>query len=335
VSSKDFVAGYVAPQYVIEGITQQRRFYSLTGRTGEGKTAVMLSIARHLAGGIPIGELEVERCRVLYLAGENPDDVRGRWIAMAEHLSFDASTIDVHFIAGAFKISKLIQHVAAEVKALDGVGAIMVDTSATFFEGDEENDNVQLGNHARMLRQLTELPGEPLVIVGCHPVKHATNENLIPRGGGAFLAEVDGNLTCICSERLVELHWAGKFRGADFDPLHFELGSVTAQKLRDSKGRQTLTVIAKPIGQKRQEELKADVRSNQEQVLLVLDQSRGLTLAKIAEALDWRNKKGEPLKAKAQRAVDKLKYEKLVERTGAGFGLTRLGKRAAKHLREA
>jgi hypothetical protein len=156
----------------------------------------------------------------------------------------------------------------------------MVDTSAAFFEGNEENDNVQLGNHARMLRQLTELPGAPLVIVGCHPVKHATNENMIPRGGGAFLAEVDGNLTCISNERLVEVHWAGKFRGADFEPLHFELRSVTAQNLRDSNGRQTLTVIAKPIGKERQEEIEADVRSNQEQVLLLLDQSPGLTLAK-------------------------------------------------------
>ena len=39
------------------------------------------------------------------------------------------------------------------------------------------------------------MPGEPCVIVACHPVKNASDDNLIPRGGGAFLNEVDGNLT--------------------------------------------------------------------------------------------------------------------------------------------
>ena len=46
-----------------------------------------------------------------------------------------------------------------EVRAVGGVGAVMVDTSAAFFEGDAENDNVQAGDHGRMLRRLTHLPG--------------------------------------------------------------------------------------------------------------------------------------------------------------------------------
>src|SRR5262245_30346659 len=83
VSSRDFVAGYTAPQYLIDGVMQQRRIYSLTGKTGDGKTALQLYIAYLLAAGSPLGKREVERCRVLYLAGENPDDVRARWLAMS------------------------------------------------------------------------------------------------------------------------------------------------------------------------------------------------------------------------------------------------------------
>ena len=45
-------------------------------------------------------------------------------------------------------------------------------------------------------RTLTTLPGGPCVLVLCHPIKHVSEpEQLLPRGGGAFLAEVDGNLT--------------------------------------------------------------------------------------------------------------------------------------------
>src|SRR5262249_19301658 len=44
------------------------------------------------------------------------------------------------------------------------------------------------------MREL-QLPGGPTTIINCHPTKNATDDNLLPRGAGAFLAEVDGNLT--------------------------------------------------------------------------------------------------------------------------------------------
>ena len=72
---------------------------------------------------------------------------------------------------------------------------LIIDTSAAYFEGDDENSNVQLGGHASGLRELS-LPGGPTTIINCHPTKNATDDNLVPRGGGAFLAEVDGNLVC-------------------------------------------------------------------------------------------------------------------------------------------
>ena len=72
-----------------------------------------------------------------------------------------------------------------------------VDTSATFFELENENDNAQMAAHARLMRSLTTLPGGPVVLVACHPTKSAADDNMIPRGGGAFLAEIDRILTCI------------------------------------------------------------------------------------------------------------------------------------------
>jgi hypothetical protein len=39
------------------------------------------------------------------------------------------------------------------------------------------------------------MPGGPCVLVACHPPKNAGDDNLLPRGGGAFIAEMDGNLT--------------------------------------------------------------------------------------------------------------------------------------------
>jgi hypothetical protein len=56
------------------------------------------------------------------------------------------------------------------------------------------------------MRSLTDLRGKPTVLVLCHPVKSATNDNLAPRGGGSFVAEIDGNLCARKGYSSVEVH---------------------------------------------------------------------------------------------------------------------------------
>src|SRR5262249_45550945 len=63
-----FVAGFVPPDYLVEGVLQRRFIYAITGRTGEGKTTVCLRIAAHVAEGLSLNGAEVSRGRVLYLA---------------------------------------------------------------------------------------------------------------------------------------------------------------------------------------------------------------------------------------------------------------------------
>ena len=179
-----------------------------------------LLFAAHVARGMGLGAKRVEWGRVLYFAGENPDDVRMRWIGMADKMGFDINTIDVHFIPGTLSISGMKERVRAEAERLGGFSLVVVDTSATFFEGHDENDNKQMGAHARMLRDLTTIPGGPCIVVLAHPVKNAAHDNLLPRGGGAFIAEMDGNLTCAKVDT-VTVHWQGKFRGTQLRPNLF------------------------------------------------------------------------------------------------------------------
>ena len=227
IPSRDFVTGFTPPDYLVDGILQRGFIYSLTAPTGWAKTAIALHLSASTALGTSIGDHPVEKGRVVYLAGENPDDIRMRWIAMSDRLAFDTSKIDVHFIPGVFKISELFGRVEKEVRELGGTALIIVDTSAAYFEGEAENDNTQMGAHGRMLRRLTTLPGKPCVITCCHPPKGATSkEAMLPRGGGAFIAEIDGNLICAKKDSIVELHWVGKFRAPDFEPITFQIQMV-------------------------------------------------------------------------------------------------------------
>ena len=82
-----------------------------------------------------------------------------------------------------------------------------------------------------MLRSFVDLPGGPTILVTCHPTKKPNMDNLLPRGGGAFLAEVDGNLVCIkdAGTMVVEVTTHGKFRGPDFAPFSFKLVAAPAR----------------------------------------------------------------------------------------------------------
>jgi AAA domain len=106
-SSKDFVAGFIPPDYLVDGLLQEGFLYSLTGATGAGKTAITLRLAASVALGTGFAGRGTKKRRVLYLAAENPADVRMRWIALAQQMDFDRDTIEVFFIEGGFKISQM------------------------------------------------------------------------------------------------------------------------------------------------------------------------------------------------------------------------------------
>lgn len=180
---------------------------------------------------------EVERGDVIFMAGENPDDVRARMIATMEHMGIDPAACRVHFIAGTFSIRADLAMITKAAAGLSNLVLVVIDTFAAYFDGDDENSNAQALDFARVARRLAELPSKPAVVMPAHPVKNATRSNLAPKGGSSLVNEVDGNLTLWNDGVEVTLHWQVKFRGAEFEPLKFELERYETDKLRDAKGR--------------------------------------------------------------------------------------------------
>ena len=329
-SSAEFIRDFTPPDYLIDGFLQRRFLYSLTGKTGSGKTAIELLLAASIALGRPIGSKEVQQGSVLYFAGENPDDVRMRWIAMSQQMNFDIETVDVHFVPGVFSISGLADRVRREVEGLGGVSLVIIDTTAAYFEGDDENSNAQMGRYARMQRSLVELPGAPTVMALCHPVKNASDDNLLPRGGGAYLNEVDGNLTAKSNNNVVELHWQGKFRGPEFAPLSFQLRTVTHERLKDSNGRQLRTVVASHLTEAGENELRTIARGNEDRLLALLSTNTGASHSNLARLAGWTMKDGEPYKVMVRRILSKLKKDGLIADGRDGPELTDAGRKQLK-----
>jgi AAA domain len=333
-SSAQFVKEFVPPEYVIVGLLQRRFSYSLTAKTGSGKTALLLFIAACI-GAVErdIGEYIVKRGRVLYFAGENPDDVRMRWIAMADEMGFVLDKAQVYFIPGRFKISEMRTQIMNDMQALGGAfNLVIIDTSAAYFEGDDENNNKQMGEHAARIRSLIELPGRPCIVTACHPVKNAADDNLLPKGGGNFLNEVDGNLTLVRTDMTGELHWQGKFRGPEFSPIMFQLRQVTNPRLKDSDGRLLPTILASHLSEEGQQEIDSARRIRQDALLQALAQHGDESQAELAKRLGWFTRDGTPYKTLVSRTLVTLQKGKLINKCLHGFELTGAGKKHATQL---
>src|SRR5262249_20342056 len=154
----------------------------------------------------------------------------------------------------------------------------------------------QAGDHARLLRNLTTLPGGPCVVVACHPPKNAPETNLQPRGGGAFIAEMDGNLTAKNDEGSVEFQWQGKFPGPDVAPISFELRQVTHQDLKDQRGRLLPTIIARHLSDTAKEDVAKANDANSIELLKLTAKHSKASLAELALMLNWKMKDGSPYK---------------------------------------
>jgi KaiC/GvpD/RAD55 family RecA-like ATPase len=334
-TSAQFVADFVPPDYLIDGLMQKSFLYSLTGPTGSGKTTVALRLASHVAYGLLLANRAVEQGKVLFFAGENPDDVRMRWVKLAEEMQIDQNTTyRIFWCTGSLKFSDVFlrNRITEETNRHGPFALIIVDTSAAFFEGDDENNNAQMANHARMFRRMMYLSGAPAILVTAHPTKNANLDWLVPRGGGAFVNEMDGNLVCIKQpdSMVVELHWQVKLRGPDFAPIPFKLTPGTSERLKDSKGRKLWTVTAAPITDQQQAEADAAVRTRQDQLLAVIANNPNLgSIADLARAAGWFYADGTPNKTNAHRTVQALKAAGLVKQERGQWVLTRAGRAAA------
>ena len=206
---------------------------------------------------------------------------------------------------------------------------VIVDTAAAYYLGDEGNSNVQQANFARLLRRMTRLRGHPAVLVNCHPIKNAARDNLVPMGGSAFLNEVDGNLTLWANnDRQTSLHWQGKFRGPEFEPVHFDLSIVSSDRVKDAEGRLMPSVVARPISELTLEAGEATREADENVILRLMHNHPTASFTDLARRAEWMTLDGRPSKVRVQRIMERLHEDRLVQKhRGGKYRLTEKGNR--------
>lgn len=326
-TAAEFTADFVAPEYIIDGVVQRGRLYTLTAPTGSGKTAVMLYAATSIAEGTMFYDRDVECGDVIFMAGENPDDVRARMIATMEFNQINPATCRVHFIPGTFSIRADMELLKAAAEKLPNLVLVVVDTFAAYFDGDDENSNAQALDFARVVRKLTVMQSKPAVIMPAHPVKNATRSNLSPKGGSSLVNEVDGNLTLWNEDGMIALHWQTKFRGPEFEPLNFEFQRYETDAIRDAKGRRMPTVLAKPLLMGRAMELSQQKMTAEDKLLLSIEAAPAMSVMERGAQIGLKHK------TQVRRMLSKLAQQKLIRMFRTNWELTKDGERAVEIIK--
>jgi hypothetical protein len=202
--------------------------------------------------------------------------------------------------------------------------AVFIDTWQAFFDGKDANHPTDAVDFTRRFRPLTRLPGGPAVVIAAHPVKRASNEDLLPYGGGSILNEVDGNLTLApqpCG--LIELGWQGKFRDLGFEPPLYRMEHLMSPDIVDTAGRQVAIPVMLPATVEDAEARETGIVYKDTRLLRVLADNPSGYLSTWSAAAGIN-------RSKANRTLHKLAKEKpsLTRQTLGKWTLTKAGKEA-------
>lgn len=316
-------------EWVVDGVIQRGCLYACTAITNHGKTAIGLLLAMCIASGRKFAGRDIAQGKVMILCGENPDGFRSRMRATMESMGLEHGDLTglVTVLPHALPLASSVEQILEEARRAEGDYAmVLIDTSVSYYSGDDEDDNLQARTHAWHMRALAELPGHPAIVANCHPTKSADRENLLPRGGGAFLNEIDTNLTVWSEGETAMLHWHRKKRGPDFDPIPFEFHGKSIEE----HGRKVPTVYAAHISDQRATELKKARTLADDRLLYAMLHHPDSTYAEWASACGWN---GEQAKSKVFRSMERLKEDKLVVKFRGSLKLTEAGKREAERIR--
>lgn len=320
----DFANEYRPLLYVIEGIVVSAGQYTITARTGHGKTVFLSSAAIAVAAGrSDILGVEAPPGLVIYFTFENPDDFRMKIMAAVKSHKADLSLLDENLmIADARLKPEDIQKLLRTLKR--DISLIVIDTFQAAFDGDDFNDNNAVLKFAQRLRPMTQDRGFPAMLIATHPVKNALQDNLLPYGGGALLNEVDGNLCLWKDERtnVTTLHWQGKFRGREFSPIQFAISSSVSPDILDAKGVEVPLPVLKLVTDDMADEAERKGVSRSVEVL------QAMMADKAGSQRSWGLATG-LAHAQVGRELAKLQKDKLVSKTLGGWSITVKGEKEA------
>jgi AAA domain len=327
IGAGSFMSAYAPLSYPLDGILPSGSLYGLTARQGTGKTAFMQAAA--LAVGMNRAALigvDVTPGRVAYVTIENPDDFRMK-LAVACYIhgiSYAEIETRIAIVQGRDTPEQIVDGLKLDAEANGAFTQVCFDTFQAGFSAAGAgafNENQDVLAYVTRLRPLTTLPGFPGVLVAFHPIKNATEEDLLPYGGGAIMNEIDGNLTLWKNGQIKLGH--NRVRGPEFEPRYFRIEKLSCPDIVDNKGRQILLPVMRPSTEMAAEERTAQEGNSQMALLkAMIEDPKGTQR-------DWAMKIGKRASS-VGFFLKRLEKERLVRKVLDKWKVTPTGQKAAE-----
>jgi hypothetical protein len=320
-TGEGFLSDMRPVEYLIDAILPTGVAYSITGYPGHGKTTLALQFALSVALGEDFSDRSVSQGGVLFLAGENPDNLKWQYAAALAARGIKASDVPIYFKQGRFGVTESLDDLHEKMSHIPNLKLVIVDSLQSFFEGENDNDNMQMVTMAHSMRSIVDTDTKPALLIIAHPAgKTPSKDNLVPRGGGAFLAEIDGNLTVWSGDGTDQtLHHSQKFRGAGFEPSEWVMDEHKFDHLTDIHDEPIRLRVSRP--QLITEVISRDERKEDLLRRFVGDVDLGISLS-IREMVGQYSIK----KWLAEEVVKRAKDEKLIKRYAKKWVITPGGK---------
>lgn len=248
----DFLAAYIPISYTIEGVLPSGYVYGVTAKRGGGKTAFLIGATLAIIKGNPtILGTEVQQGRVAYVVKENPDDFRMKlavncYLHGVTHLDLNNGLLVLDGRTDAPE--SIVEKLKIDAEEYGPFQLVCYDTFQAGFSGvggAEFNSNAEVLTFILRLRPIAEIAGKPSLLIAFHPTKNASEDDLVPYGGGSIINELDGNLSLWADGGQIKFHW-NKVRGPEFEPQYFRIEKVSSPDIVDIKGRQILLPVMRP-----------------------------------------------------------------------------------------
>lgn len=237
--------------WILQKVLAKGWLYALAASPGAGKTAVALLLTLRAAMGQQFMGRKVSRSKVLYLCGENPQDVRGRFDALLRRHNMTLADVDgrVFFTKTPFNIDDKqdLDAFIADARRHGPFDLCIIDTQKAHSGAEDEDNNSESHELAQAMRRLGAGIGDPCILTLSHPTKTPTRETLLPRGGSSFTGSIDG-VICLWREGRGApsemFSHKDKFRGKAFEGELFRLDEDEHPTLLDNFGDPDVTVVA-------------------------------------------------------------------------------------------
>lgn len=226
------------PRWLIHGLVPEQSLAIIYGPPKNGKTFIALSMALHIAAGIPWFGRGVQQGGVVYIAGEGAGGLKLRVRAARAHYGIPAH-IPLWVLPRAVNFSD--KHAVEDLEQLIGetvgdqpVRWVVIDTLARAMPGVDENSAGEVGKVIAACDLLKERLGCTVT-----PVHHQGKDGEKGmRGSSALDGAVDALLHTIRKKEndtdIITLATKYQKDAEEAEPIHFDLLTVAATECRTS-----------------------------------------------------------------------------------------------------